>query len=154
MLLDIEVASEYTAELRQLKMQDDELEGVEKRVAKERTTIKTRIKDIAKVSGSETTRVVLPAGPYGAWDRQVHYRNAGLDLAALEELLGTDEFRRLCCVRQTHYIPSVEKIEAARLEGELTEATLAEAHTDGEAGYVLKKMTLKAFNKYKEEYDV
>lgn len=140
---------EYGAELAQLKVLDDELEEVAAGLARRRGEIKARVKEIAAALGGPTARVVLPAGAAGAWDRVVQHRGAGLDVARLEEALGTAEYRRLVCVRQVVYAPAPEKIEAARLAGRLTDAALAAAEAPGTPTPTLRKMSPAQLQKHR-----
>ena len=151
MLLRDDPLREYQAELIALRHEDDELEAQEAVITVRRDAIKARVKAIATAAVDEKTRVILPAGQYGAWDRIVSRRGAGLDVRRLEELLGEQVYRKLCCIRQVTYVPAPEKIEAARLAGKLSDLVMGAATTDGELGYSLKKMSVTQLRKHAEQ---
>ena len=90
----------------------------------------------------------------GGWDRIVSMKGAGLNVEKLEKILGTEKFRELCCVKQTHYIPVAEKIEAARINGDITEKILNKAHVEGKLSYMLKKHTLESISRVMEKEGV
>ena len=133
---------EYRSELHHLKVEDDELEKQEKQIHERREEIKTRIKDVALKTGGAEDRVVLPTHVIGvgAWDRQVT-KKKGLDAGKLQELMGTDLYHELACVEMKEFVPSVEKIEAARREGLLTDADIQQCQVDPKPTFVLKKLT-------------
>ena len=141
---------EYQSELEQLLSEDFELDKAEKEVGKRRTEIKDRVKDIGMKLGGERERCIMPAGEVGAWDRRVSFKGAGLDLGKLEEILGQVTFRRIACNKVTLYEPSQDKINLARRQGKLTEATLTQATVEGSPQYALYKMDGNALSKAME----
>ena len=150
LIMDRETLEEYSSEIIQLKKEDDVLEKTVDKATKRRKEINTRIKDIAKVAGSEKERVILPAGEHGAWDRVVSRLGKGLNIEILENILGVDKFRRLCCTKQVSYVPTPEKIEAARLMGKISDKMMEEAYFEGNISYSLKKMNTKQYKKHVE----
>ena len=120
-------------------------------IGKRRDEIKVRIKDVANVAGNKTNRVVLPAGIYGAWDRQIQHRGEGLDTSKLEEIMGTDSYRKACCIRQVHYVPVSEKIEEAQRVGKITDEMFDFAYHKGKRTEVLKKLSAAQFGKMQKK---
>lgn len=143
---------EYRDELETLKAEDDLLEEQEKDINKKRDNIKTRVKDIAIKNGNKKERLILPAGAFGAFDRQVILKEKGINLQKLEIVLGTPKFNELICVEQIHQVPSQEKLTAARLSGEITDYILSTCEEEGIPQYSLKKMNYNQFLKAKESY--
>ena len=152
MIMNADAAVEYQYELSALKREDDVLEDERKEIDKRRKEINTRIKDIAKVAVSDTESVVLPAGDHGAWHRVVSRYGAGIDVLALEAEVGTDKFRKDFCIRTVTYVPSIDKIEAARTSGKLTDETIRKVSTEGDIRYTLRKMSPKQYEKHVEKY--
>ena len=148
MLLDKDAILEYSFETKELKLEDDDLEVEEKVIKARRDEIKARVKEIALIAGSKNERVIIPVPGFGAWDRIVSKKGEGLNVEKLEKILGTDKYRRLACVRTVTYVPSAEKIDAARLSGKITENQLKRAHSEGTPTYVLKKLTDKQLKKH------
>lgn len=136
--------SEYQSELLTLTdewlLTEDTLKVCEAR----KKDIRLRVIDIASVVGGADQRVLIPMIEVGQeWDRQVARTGGGVDLAKLEELLGTDEFRELLCDVMTSYVPNLAKIQEARLTGKLSDATLSEATVQPTVGYRLTLRKLK-----------
>ena len=149
MIIDKETLSEYKKSLSNLKKEYDELQDVEKEVTKRRDEIKARIKDIAKtVTNDKNIRAVLPAYPYGAWDRSISMLNSGISIQKLKEILGESEFQRLCCIREEVFTPSEEMIALSRRTKEITDEVYAAAYYEGDPSHVLKTMDRKQFEKY------
>ena len=134
--------------LEQLKAEYDQLEEIAEATASRLNEIKAQVKRLASDLGGDTERIILPAGDRGAFDRVVSKNGEGTSVAKLEEVLGTEQFRKLCCIKQVVYTPAPELIEASRLKGKITDAILAQAYEPGTPVFSLRKMTPKQFEKY------
>ena len=143
---------EYKNELETLKAEDDLLEEQQKEIIQKRDKIKDRVKDIAMINGNERERFILPAGAFGAFDRQVTLKEKGINLKKLEEILGGAKFKKLICIKQTSYEPSQDKLSMARMSGDITDAILAKCEEVGTPQYSLKKMDYNQFLKARETY--
>ena len=152
-LLLAEEVEEYEAELTQLKEEYDDIDKINKATGKRLDEIKKRVKSIAFVEGGVWERVVLPAGPYGAWDRTVSFVDEGLDVGLLEELIGTPLFRKVCCSERIEYSPSLAKINKAVRMGLISQDDVDAAYSEGVPRYALRKMTVKQYNKLKEKHE-
>ena len=144
--------TEYKNELEILKADDDLLEDQQKEISQKRDKIKDRVKNIAMINGDVKERLILPAGAFGAFDRQVTLKEKGINLKKLESILGSEKFKKLICIKETKYEPSQDKLNAARMSGNLTDDILAKCEEEGTPQYSLKKMNYDQFLKAKETY--
>ena len=134
--------------LEDLKKEYDKLEKTSGVTNKRMDEIKKLVKNLASEIGGDSERVILPAGAYGAWDRVVSKIGAGTSIPKLEEQLGTELFRKLCCVRVVTYEPSPELIAAARVKGKVTDEMLKNAEEPGTPQFSLRKMSPKQFSSH------
>ena len=141
LVINGDALSEYTIEVTHLKEEDNLLAAEETSIVKRRDVIKERIKDIALKVGEPRERVLIPAGSFGAWDRQVTIKDEGLSLEKLQAELGVSRYRELVCVEIPSFQASQEKLEAARLRGDISEAMLVRCSVEGTPQYSLKRLS-------------
>ena len=134
-------------DMPELKSEYDGIVEMEKEIKERKAEIKDLILEIANEVNPEK-RVVLDAGEFGAFDRIVSRKGGDrLDFNLLEEFLGTEKFRRLCCVKTVSYVPSQEMVDAAVVEGKIDENVVESFTGKGAISYTLKSMTLAALEK-------
>ena len=134
-------------DMPELKSEYDGIVEMEKEIKERKAEIKDLVLEIANEINAEK-RVVLDAGEFGAFDRIVSRKGGDrLDFKLLEEYLGTDVFRELCCVKTVSYVPSPEMVDAAVVEGKIDRNVVQSFTGNGPISYTLKSMTLTALEK-------
>ncbi|KKK61079.1 hypothetical protein LCGC14_3017930 [marine sediment metagenome] len=112
---------EYGPLLQQLQEERDDLKDEVAVNNKRIEEIRKQVLEIMANLGPDNERMVLELKSGRAWDRRVGKSEPSLDLELLEAVLGRSTFRKSVCDRETVYMFSQSKLEAAQPAGMVTE---------------------------------
>lgn len=149
---------EYTAELQQLAEEWDLGKDTAKQIGEREKVIRARILDIAdKVDAGHRVEMPIP-DMEKKWDRQLSRKpgTGEVSLDKMESLLGTKEYKRLCCTRRTVYDFDMDKFQESREAGLIVDAHLAACEVPAEytPRLVLSKMTREELGELNGEPEV